>query len=230
MALAARTVTHTVPQRMTISATLTLAQWVSPSYPLGSFAYSHGVEAAIAQGWVGDAAGLQAWLCDVLQSGSGRADATLLCAAYRAPDVHDLMQIDATGRAFASSHERLRESLHQGAAFARTTQAVWGDDISQDLLFVVALGWACARHDIPLQLAVSLYLHSFVSNIVMASVRLMPLGQTQGQAVLHALAPMCEAIAQEVQTATLDDLYANTFLSDIAAMRHETLQPRLFQS
>ena len=202
--------THTERQPMTISGTLLLAQWLSPSYPLGSFAYSHGLESAIAQGWVTDAASLQTWLEDVLGAGSGRTMA-------------ELGDVDLTGRAFATSHERRRESLHQGAAFARTTGAVWGDELP-DLLFPVAVGWASARHNLPTTLATSMYLHAFASNIIM------PLGQTEGQAILNGLTSLCARIATDVQGAPLDDLFSNAFFSDIAAMRHETLQPRLFQS
>ena len=218
-----------VRPRMTISGTLLLTQWLSPSFPLGSFAYSHGLETAIAQGCVTDAPSLQDWLADVLGSGSGRADAILLHAAYRAQSTDALLSIDATGRAFAASAERLRESLHQGAAFTRTTGAVWGDNMP-DLLLPVAIGYAAARHDIPATLTASMYMHAFASNIIMACVRLVPLGQTEGQKVLGALTPICETIAQDTDDATLDDLSSNTFMSDIAAMRHETLQPRLFQS
>jgi len=211
---------------MTISGTLLLAQWLSPAYPLGSFAYSHGLETAIVEGWVADAASLQDWLAQIIATGTGRSDAILLHAAFRSDDISTL---DATGRAFAASAERLRESLHQGAAFTRTTAAIWGDDLP-DLLFPVALGSAAARHDIPATLAAAMYLHAFTSNIIMACVRLVPLGQTEGQKVLNALAPLCEKIARDTAGATLDDLSSNTFMSDIAAMRHETLQPRLFQS
>ncbi|MCL4133647.1 UNVERIFIED_CONTAM: hypothetical protein GTU68_037246, partial [Idotea baltica] len=208
---------------MTISGTLLLTQWLSPSYPLGSFAYSHGLETAIAEGWVIDAASLQDWLADILASGSGRCDAILLQAAHR---TDDLKVIDATGRAFAASAERLRESLHQGAAFTRTTSAIWGGE-RRELLFPVALGYAAARHDLPATLTASMYLHAFASNIIMACVRLVPLGQTEGQRALNALTPLIADIAQDTAKTGLDDLHSNTFMSDIAAMRHETLQPRL---
>lgn len=213
-------------QRMTTSAILTLTQWLSPSYPLGSFAYSHGLETVIADGWVDDAASLQIWLEDVVSNGSGWADAVLFCAAFNAADP---VEVDATGRAFAASHERARESLNQGAAFARTRNATSDWDMP-DVLFPVAVGHAAARINAPLDIAVSLYLQSFVSNIVMACVRLMPLGQTKGQVVIERLAPRCEQTALAASFATLDDLHSNTFLSDIAAMRHEVQQPRLFQS
>lgn len=227
--MAAPIATHTARRPMTISGTLTLAQWLSPSYPLGSFAYSHGLETAIAEGWVNDAASLHVWLADVLEFGTGRSDAILLVAAYNAASPQTLTDIDTTGRAFASTAERLRESLHQGAAFTRTTSAIWGET-ERDLLFPTALGWAAAKVGIPAHLTTAMYLHAFASNIIMACVRLVPLGQTDGQRALATLSPLCEQIAQSALSATLDDLSSNTFLSDIAAMRHETLQPRLFQS
>lgn len=216
-------------QRMSTSAVLTLSQWLSPSYPLGSFAYSHGLEAAIAEGWVDDRESLHVWLRDVLTDGSGWADAVLFCAAYRATDVDGLMQIDAKGRAFAASHERLRESMNQGSAFARTLAATSQIELPP-VLFPVAVGWAAAQHGAPLQIAASMYLQAFVSNLVMACQRLMPLGQTAGQALIQDMSPLCEETARKASTTTLDDLHSNTFLSDIAAMRHEVQQPRLFQS
>lgn len=229
MGMGARIVTRMGQRPMTTSAILTLTQWLSPSYPLGSFAYSHGLETALTDGWVHDADSLQMWLSDVLTDGSGWADAVLFCAAYKAVDADSLREVDAKGRAFAASAERLRESLNQGAAFARTVQATSQIEVS-DMLFPVAVGWASAQVKAPEALAASLYLQAFASNIVMACVRLMPLGQTQGQGIILHLAPLCEETAIAAARATLDDLYSNTFLSDIAAMRHETQQPRLFQS
>ncbi|MEQ9053685.1 MAG: urease accessory UreF family protein, partial [Roseovarius confluentis] len=70
---------------------LTLAQWLSPAYPVGAFAYSHGLELAIREGWISDAETLRAWLAGVLADGSGRSDAVFLAAAHRAetnPEVH----------------------------------------------------------------------------------------------------------------------------------------------
>jgi urease accessory protein len=211
---------------MNTSAILTLNRWLSPSYPLGSFAYSHGLEAALAEGWVTDAGGMQIWLEDVLTDGSGWADAVLFCIAYHATDIAD---VDATGRAFAASAERLRESQNQGAAFVKTVAAT-SDIVLPDLLFPVAVGHAAGQIKSPPDLGCSLYLQAFVSNIVLACVRLIPLGQTEGQAVIQNLAPICEATANRAMHATLDDLHSNTFISDIAAMRHEVQQPRLFQS
>ncbi|WP_132543741.1 urease accessory protein UreF [Rhodovulum euryhalinum] len=206
-----------------------LAQWLSPAYPVGAFAYSHGLESAVAMGTVPDAAALREWLGDILFQGAGRADAIFLAAAYRAPDAAALAELDATARAFQPSAERLLETTAQGAAFARITGAVWPADLP-DLTYPVALGRAARLHDLPLLLTARMYLHAFASNLVSAGIRLIPIGQTDGQKVLTALTPLCERVAEEAMAETLDELSSTAFLADIASMTHETQYSRLFRT
>ena len=208
---------------------LTMSQWLSPAFPVGAFAYSHGVEAAIVDGQIMDAKGLRAWLEDVLEHGSGRADAVLMAAAYGVSDAEELGPIETAARAFQPSLERLRESERMGAAFARTVRDVWGLDVP-DVLYPVAIGRAASLKSVGFQELAGLYLQAFAANLVSAAVRLVPLGQTEGQAALAALGPLCSRLAHETEGATLDDLASSAFLSDIAAMRHETQEPRVFQS
>lgn len=205
---------------------LILTQWLSPAFPIGAFAYSHGIETAIRAGWVADAAGLEAWLRDCLTDGSGRADAIWLRLAF-ATDAP--LQVDASARAFALSAERLREASRQGAAFAATVNAVWGFDLP-DLVLPVATGQAARRAGLDVDAAVALYLQTFVASLTSAALRLCPIGQTAGQRVIHDLQEDCLRVAAETRSACVADVFGNAFLSDIAAMTHETLQPRLFQS
>ncbi|PHP27077.1 urease accessory protein UreF [Limimaricola cinnabarinus] len=204
---------------------LTLARWLSPGYPVGAFAYSHGLERAIADGWVRDRDSLEDWLRDTLEHGTGFNDALLFAAAHAAPD--QAHAIDATARAITASHERLIETARQGAAFARTESQV-SDASGAHLAYPVALGVAAARHGLPLRPALAMYLQAFAANLVSAAQRLMPLGQTEGQRLQAALAPLCAGIAETAARSSLDDLSSTTFLGDIAAMRHETQQPRIF--
>ena len=208
---------------------LTLMQWLSPAYPLGSFAFSHGLERAIRAGWVHDADTLEDWLADLLTDGSGRNDAILLRLAHAAPSPEALQDIDATARALSASAERLREAERQGTAFARVTSPVWSIDLP-DLLLPVAVGRAAGLLSLDPDITTMLYLQGFASNLTSAAQRLMPLGQTQAQRTLSRLAPLCQRLVSDTAGATAADLHSNTFLSDIAAMTHETLQPRLFQS
>ncbi|WP_299560730.1 urease accessory UreF family protein [uncultured Sulfitobacter sp.] len=208
---------------------LTLGQWFSPSYPLGSFAYSHGLETVIQRGGISTAAQLEVWLRDLLVHGSGQADAILLRAAHACRDRDAVTLIDAVARAYAPSAERLFESTAQGTAFARTTRTIWKIDIP-DLTHPVAAGYASGQLGIPADLTVLFYLQAFASNLVSCAVRLVPLGQTEGQAVLHALGAACHAVADATRGVPPDALFSSCFAAEIAAMHHETLEHRIFRT
>lgn len=206
-----------------------LMQWLSPAYPVGAFSYSHGLEAACAAGQIPDGQALREWLGDLLLYGAGRTDPVLLAAAYRASDDTALAQVDARARAFAPSRERLAESLNQGAAFCQTTAGIWGDDLP-DLTYPVALGHAARLHGLSLELTLQMYTHAFVSNLVSAAQRLMPVGQLEGQRILSELAPLIRDAAQNACETDLSDLAGVSFISDIASMHHETQYSRIFRS
>lgn len=213
---------------MTPAALHKLVQWLSPAYPIGSFSYSHGLEWVISSGEIPDATALQLWLDDILRHGTGRNDAIFLTQAYRA-DERALADIAELATAFNTSAERHLETTAQGAAFAKVTRLVWPADL-RDMPYPVAVGAAARLHDLPLPETLSLYLHAFLSNLVSASVRFMPLGQTEGQAVLTALIPTIQTVACQALKATLDDLGGCAFRAEMASMQHETLHTRIFRS
>ncbi len=214
---------------MTTDPILTLAQWLSPAFPVGAFTYSHGLEALVDAGTVLDAASFSAWLTDTLQHGAGQNDVILLAHAYNADTVETLTEIDAFARALAPSAERLLETDQQGAAFARTAAAIHDLDLST-LTYPVAVGRAAHLQDLPLRDTARLFLHAFAANLTSAATRLVPLGQTEAQATLTAVTPLCQDVADQAVTLPLDDIAASTFASDIASMRHETQYSRLFRS
>ena len=212
--------------RMPTDGVLTLMQWLSPGFPLGTFSYSHGLESSVANGRVRDAADLQDWVVTVLTNGTGRNDAILLAEAYR---TEDPSEIDALARALAPSRERLLETTAQGEAFCTTVNAVWGLELPP-LCLPVAVGAAARRQGIALDVTLAAYMHSFVAGLISAAQRCMPLGQTQAQRIVADQTPLCLSLAQLALTQSIDDLGGSAFLADIAAMQHETLQPRIFRS
>lgn len=209
-------------------AVLTLTQWFSPSFPIGAFSYSHGLETAVAEGNVTTADQLCDWITDVLRHGAGRNDAIIIAAAHDA-DAQALAALDTLARALAPAQERLLETVQQGAAFARTIRDVWGHDVA-DMVLPVVIGAAAAQQVLPVALTVETYLHSFASNLVSAAIRLVPLGQTEGQAVVLALKPVIQEVAALAMSQSIDDLGSATFAADISAMRHETQYTRIFRS
>lgn len=227
MAMAAPIRMNTWPQHMTTDA-LTLAQLLSPSFPVGAFAYSHGLEAVIDDGTIQTADDLQGWLHCLLTSGSAHSDAVLLTLAFDA-DVADVDHIDALARAFAASKERLLETDLQGGAFCKTVESVWDINLGRRT-YPVAVGRAAREMKLDRDLCTAMFLQAFVGNLCGAAMRLVPLGQTDGQRIQTALKPVCVAVAHTTKNATPDDLHSVTFASDIAAMRHETQHIRVFRS
>ncbi|WP_425274360.1 urease accessory protein UreF [Sulfitobacter delicatus] len=215
-----------IPTPMQANQLLTLVQMLSPAYPVGAFAYSHGLEWAVQDRAVQDCRSLEAWLASVLRHGAGYSDALFLSAAYQ---TEDPAEIDALARAFAPSAERLKETVLQGEAFARAGSEIWQIALPP-LCYPVAVGRAARLQNLPLPQTLEVFLHTFIANLATAGMRLIPLGQTEGQIVIRNLAPLCVEIAAEAQEGTLDDLTSTAFLSDIASMKHETQYSRIFRT
>ncbi len=214
-----------------LAALARLLTWTSPAFPIGAFAYSHGLESAIAEGRVRDGEALFRWIETLLLHGSGWNDLVFLAQAHRlrGPEAGSpWADLAALARASAGSAERRRETLDLGRAFAEAA-APWGQEPEGEAVaYPVVLGALAAREGVPLWPALLAFAHAFAANLVSVTVRLVPLGQREGVRVMRRLEPVFEAVAQSAAVSTLDDLGSAAILSDIAALRHETLQPRLF--
>ena len=200
---------------------LTLVQWLSPAFPLGAYAYSHGLEAAISAGHVPHAASLRDWIEGVVTFGSGKSDAVLLVHVLRGGDPDAAA---ATARALCAGAERRRETDEMGAAFARTLASMTGEPRAPHPL-PVALGLAARPLGLPPVTVAALYLQSFASNQISCALRAMPLGQAAGQGVLADLAPAIRAAAEAAAHGDPARIATCDVGAAIAAMRHETLQP-----
>ncbi|MFN3614600.1 MAG: urease accessory protein UreF [Rubrimonas sp.] len=217
------------PETLSPDAALKLAAWLSPGYPVGAFSYSHGLEWLIEAGEIADAAALADWLAHLLRHGGPWSDAVLLAHAWRAPADPAVAEL---ATALTPSRERRLETCAQGAAFAAVTAAAWpAPGLTADPApYPVAVGRAAAAHAMPLAPVLAVYLHAVATNLIAAAVRLVPLGQTDGQRVAARLAPVCAQVAGLAAAAGLDELGGFSIRSDIAAMRHETQGVRLFRT
>jgi urease accessory protein len=216
---------------MTNPALLRLLAWLSPAFPTGGFAYSHGVEWAVECGDITDGDSLRLWLTDVLAFGTGRSDTILLRHAHRsAADPAALAGIAELAAATASGRERRAEALDQGRAFIAAA-SVWAEpNLRAHIPYCVAVGAMAGQHGIPEDDAAAAWLQTFTTALISAAVRIVPLGQTAGLRVLAALEPVILTTVAATGQATLDDVGGCAFRSDLAAMRHETQYTRLFRS
>jgi urease accessory protein len=215
--------------------------WLSPAYPVGAFSYSSGIEWAVEAGDIKDAETLKRWLAVMLAEGGGYCDAILFAHAHRGATAGDktaLLGVAELAAAFAPTKERHLETTAQGNAFVEVTRAAWPCAILDRLKTVwdgpvaypIAVATTAAGHGIALAPALSAYLQAVTANWVSAGVRLVPLGQTDGQRVLAALEGIIAATAQRALAASLDDLGSAAIRADLASARHETQYTRLFRS
>lgn len=218
-----------------------LMAWLSPSYPVGAFSYSSGIEWAVEAGDIINAETLRQWIEVVVREGSGFCDAVFFQHAHAAAtscDMTALRDVAELAAAFTPSKERHLETTAQGRAFIDTTRAAWPCAALNEFIatwpgpyaYPVAVAVAAAGHSIPCAPALRACLHAIVANMVSAGVRLIPLGQTDGQRTLAALATTVAATAERATITSLDDVGSATFRADLASMRHETQYTRLFRS
>jgi urease accessory protein len=215
--------------------------WLSPAYPVGAFSYSSGIEWAVEAGDIKDAGTLKAWLAVMLSEGGGFCDAVFFAHTYRAvanKDAAALRAVAELAAAFVPSKERFLETTAQGRAFLEATRAAWPCSALEQLAAAwngpvalpVAVAVACAGHGIECEAALHAFLHALTANWISAGVRLIPLGQTDGQRVLAALEDNVSATAARARLTPLDEIGSAAFRADIAGMRHETQYTRLFRS
>ncbi|MEZ0496931.1 urease accessory protein UreF [Sphingomonas sp. IW22] len=231
--------TATTPM-LTEGALHRLLAWTSPGYPVGGFTYSHGLETAVEDGRVRTGGDVADYVEAVLTRGGGWVDAVLFVHGWRAagdPAAFDALADLAA--AFRGSSETALESHQQGRSFLSITRAAWphpaldafaerrGD---RPIAHAAAMALASAAHGLPLAPALHGWLHSTAANLVSAGVRLVPLGQTDGQRALTRLAGALPAIADRAMATPLDDLGTASPLLELASIAHETLYTRLFRS
>jgi urease accessory protein len=218
-----------------------LMTWLSPQFPVGSYTYSHGIEQAVEAGYIVNATTALAWIEDIVAHGAGRSDAVVLHQAHVAAgqEKWDLLaSVAELAAAFQPASELALESHAQGRAFLDTVHKAWECPALAALhkiwpgpyAYPVVVGVAAAGHGIPAVPATQAYLHGLAGNLVSACIRLVPLGQSDGQRLIAALEPLVGQVAGQAGCASLEDLGSAVAMSDICAMRHETQYTRLFRS
>ncbi len=216
-----------------------LLAWASPAFPTGGFSYSHGLEAAAADGAVRDRESLRRWIAAVVAKGSGRVDADILRDAWRAAAAGDdtaLAEANRRGCAYRATAELALEASQQGAAFAAAHEAAWSKAAglfksdNDAICHAAMFGAAAAQASIGLSEALTGYLHAFAANLMSAGLRLGIVGQNDGQRILAALEPVVAGAVAASLARKAHDFGATTFAADLASMAHETQYSRLFRS
>ncbi|MGC5778496.1 urease accessory protein UreF [Methylobacterium sp. NFXW15] len=220
---------------------LRLFAWLSPGYPVGAYAYSHGLEAAVEAGDVSGEESLTAWLGDVCERGSLRNDLILVARAHdaaSAASATDLTALNDLALALAPSRELHLETSQQGRSFLDATLGAWpcpalaalAPSLCEAVAYPVAVGAAAGAHAMQLSPLLGAYALAFVQNLVSAALRSAPVGQAAGTRVVAALSARLVPLARAAETASLDDLGSACLRLDLGSFRHETQYSRIFRS
>lgn len=221
-----------------------LLTWLSPSFPVGGFSYSHGLEYAIEAGLIRDQSTLGDWVDGILRFGAGRNDGLLLQAAHRATrDSHlsDLVCIARQAAALRGTMELAQEASAQGAAFLKAIAGGWphyAEAAAMKALaaadcaitYPVIVGTLCAVAAIEEPVALEAYLTAFAANLISAGIRLVPLGQSDGLRIVAMLEPRIVGYAATLSSLSLGELGGAALAVDWSSMKHETQYTRLFRS
>ena len=223
---------------------LRLQSWLSPSFPTGSYSYSHGLERAVELGYVDNLVSLLEWLDADLRYGSVRNEAIFFSAAWNAArscERKKLLEVAELAAAYRGTAEFALESAQQAAASFRVLHRAWPEPLldwlsealsERDIppALAVVMGARSARQGIPVRFALPAFLQSYVMNLVTAAIRLIPLGQTAGQLAIAELEPTVLTASAEAEASTLEDLGSAAFVLDLVSVAHETQYTRLFRS
>jgi len=241
------------------TALLRLLQLVSPALPVGAYSYSEGIETLVQADRIATAEALEHWLIQELRYGAIRLETAVLIRVYESASSHDLSRLNYWNQwlsAFRETEELRQQSWQMGRSLVRLLQALsqkeeetqgvgssqqkkiekanalveWIDACGEPCNFAVAFALAAANWQIDLESTILGYLHSWAGNLVNAGVRLIPLGQTQGQQLLLNLYPQLEQTTTQVLNCSDQELWSCSWGVTIASMNHETLYSRLFRS
>ena len=216
---------------------LRLLQLVSPALPVGAFAYSQGLEWVIETGRLRNARQTLEWLSGILHNGQARLDIPVLVRLYRSWRDRDRNIFAFWNRyllAARATAELQREDRSMGQALRRLLQHLMPGRIANvprgDISYAAMFAVAACNWQIPLGTACTGLLWAWAENQIAAAVKLVPLGQTQGQSILLQIAeqiPKAVETGLEVQNG---DIGAITPALSMASAKHETQHTRLFRS
>lgn len=221
------------------TAFLSLMQLTNASLPVGAYSYSEGIETRVETGAIATVTDLHHWLDQELQYGGIQTEAAIVVRAYRAVQADQPSQLADWNHwlsAARETEELRQQSWQMGRALARLLPQLnadtesWLEAVGTPCNFAIAFAIAAAVQPIPLEMTIRGYLHSWASNLINAGIRLVPLGQTEGQILLHNLHPVIEQTVTTVMALEDADLSSGGWGLSLASMQHETLYSRLFRS
>ena len=196
--------------------------WFSSSFPVGSYAYSHGLEAIIDHKKINNREDVTEFLNALLFYGTLRNDYIFLKSIYNGDEINDLIL------ASASTKERRIEMIDMGNSFRKIMKDSWELSLADNLAFVYCVGKAALHFKINFNDLIRFYLQSYISNLINVCVKHMPMSQKDGQSLNVDFIDEIYKFLSQSSKLNLKDIGSTFFLADIFSIKHENLDSRIY--
>ena len=199
-----------------------LQVWFSSSFPIGSYAYSHGLEALIDDKKIKNKDDVKEFLDALLFYGTLRNDYIFMKSIYKGEEINELIL------ASASSKERQIEMIDMGNSFRKIMKDSWELSLPENTSFIYCLAKAGLHFDIKFDDLIKFYLQSFISNLINVCVKHIPMSQKDGQSLNVIFINQIQEFLTHSDKLTLNDIGTTFFIGDIYAIKHENLDSRIY--
>ena len=199
-----------------------LQVWFSSSFPIGSYAYSHGLEALIDDKKIKNNNDVKEFLDALLFYGTLRNDYIFMKSIYKGEEINELIL------ASASSKERQIEMIDMGNSFRKIMKDSWELSLPENTSFIYCLAKAGLHFNIKFDDLIKFYLQSFISNLINVCVKHIPMSQKDGQSLNVIFINQIQEFLTHSDKLTLNDIGTTFFIGDIYAIKHENLDSRIY--
>ena len=196
--------------------------WFSSSFPVGSYAYSHGLEAIIDNKLIKNKDDVEEFLNALLFNGTLRNEYIFIKSIYEGKEINNLILSSA------SSKERQIEMVDMGNSFRKIMKQSWDFELAENTAFTYCLTKAAIHFNIKFEYLIKFYLQSFISNLINVCVKHIPISQKDGQKLNVIFINKIQDFLQKSEKLGLEDIGSTFFIGDLFSIKHENLETRIY--
>ena len=196
--------------------------WFSSSFPVGSYAYSHGLEAIIDNKLINNKNDVEEFLNALLFNGTLRNEYIFIKSIYEGKEINNLILSSA------SSKERQIEMVDMGNSFRKIMKQSWDFELAENTAFTYCLTKAAIHFNIKFEYLIKFYLQSFISNLINVCVKHIPISQKDGQKLNVICINKIQDFLQKSEKLKLEDIGSTFFIGDLFSIKHENLETRIY--
>ena len=196
--------------------------WFSSSFPVGSYAYSHGLEAIIDNKLINNKNDVEEFLNALLFNGTLRNEYIFIKSIYEGKEINNLILSSA------SSKERQIEMVDMGNSFRKIMKQSWDLELTENTAFTYCLSKAAIHFNIKFEYLIKFYLQSFISNLINVCVKHIPISQKDGQKLNVIFINKIQDFLRKSEKLNLEDIGSTFFIGDLFSIKHENLETRIY--